>query len=497
MRRLAVVVLAAGQGTRMKSDRAKVLHPILGRPMIWYPLATALALGAERTVVVTGAQAEQVRSALTGMGVSFAVQKEQRGTAHAVMAAMPALKGFDGDVLVLYGDGPLWRPETARDLIAIHRRRKADISLVTINLDNPYGYGRILRDGRGRVYGIVEEKDLTPEQKRLPESNPGMYAYRSDFLRLALPRVKTGNAQAEYYLTDLVEIAVAAGKKVESHTIADQAEIVGVNSRAELARASELLRERINRRHGDAGVTIESPADTIIEPEVEIGRDTTIETGARLMGVTVVEEGCTIEAGARIKDSLIGAGSTIEAGCRLDRAFIRAGVRIKQNCVLEDCEVAEGVEFGPMSRLRPGSKIGRDVKVGNFVEFKKARIGAGTKVAHLSYIGDADIGANVNVGCGFITCNYDGERKWRTVVEDDVFIGSDSQTVAPVKIGRGAYIGSGSTIAREIPPGALALTRAPLTIKEGWADKKRASKKESKKVEGPRKVKGKRSRVSG
>lgn len=477
MKKLAVVILAAGQGTRMKSDLAKVLHPILGRPMIMYPIATALALRAERTVVVTGVQAEQVRAALAGTGVLFAAQKEQRGTGHAVRSALPALKGFDGDVLVLYGDGPCWRPETAAELIAIHRRSRAALSLATVHLETPCGFGRIVRDGRGRVAAIVEQKDCTPEQFALTESNPGMYVYDSEFLRAGLPRIKTNNVQKEYYLTDLVGIAIADGRKVESYTLADRLETIGVNSREELARAAGILRDRINRGHMAAGVTLEAPGEIIIEPRVQIGRDTTIEADARLMGFTVIGAGCVIEAGARITDSVIGDGCRIDAGCRLDKARLAPGVHLKQGCVLEDCEVDEGVEFGPMSRIRPGSVIGRDVKVGNFVEFKKAQVGAGTKVAHLSYIGDAEIGKNVNVGCGFITCNYDGVVKSKTIVEDDVFIGSDSQAVAPVKIGRGSYIGSGSTITREIPPDALALTRSALVIKEGWAVKKRQSKK--------------------
>lgn len=488
MKKLAVVVLAAGQGTRMKSDLAKVLHPILGQPLIMYPIGTALALGAERTVVVTGVQAEPVRAALAKSGVVFAAQKEQRGTGHAVMAALPALKGFEGDVLVLYGDGPCWRPETAESLLAIHRRKKADLSLVTVHLPQPSGFGRIIRDQRGRVTAIIEQKDCSPEQFDLTESNPGMYVYDSKFLRAALPRLKTDNAQQEYYLTDLVGIAVGDGRKVESHLLEDRDETIGVNSREDLAHAAAVLRGRINRRHLAAGVTLEDPGEIVIEPRAQIGRDTVIEADARLLGFTVIGAGCVIEAAARITDSVIGDGCRVDAGCRLDRARLAPGVHIKQGCVLEDCEVEEGVEFGPMSRIRPGSVIGRDVKVGNFVEFKKAQIGPGTKVAHLSYIGDAEIGRNVNVGCGFITCNYDGVVKSKTVVEDDVFIGSDSQAVAPVVIRRGAYIGSGSTITREIPADSLALTRSALVVKEGWATKKRASKK----AKGPGKVKGKR-----
>jgi bifunctional UDP-N-acetylglucosamine pyrophosphorylase/glucosamine-1-phosphate N-acetyltransferase len=461
MRKLAVVILAAGQGKRMKSKRAKVLHPLMGRPMIAYPLATAEALKAERVVVVIGVQADRVRQALAKRKVRFAVQKEQKGTAHAVRAAMPSFKGFSGDVIVIYGDGPLLRPETLRKLVALHRRKKADMSLLTVEFENPTGYGRIIRDNKGKVTGIVEEKDCAPEQRKIKESNPGIYCYRSDFLKKALPKVRNNNKQKEYYLTDLVKIAVNAGNKVGSIKAADPAELIGINSRSELAQAAALIRERINSGHCAAGVTIEEPEKTWIEPGVKIGRDSVIEGGARLCGDTVVGPGCVIEKDARIEDSVI-----------------KKGARIRQGSVIEGSEVKEGAQVGPMAHLRPGSVIGRNARIGNFVETKKARIGDASKASHLTYIGDAKVGKDVNIGCGFITCNYDGEKKWMTVIEDGVFVGSDTQTVAPVKIGKGAYIGSGSTITRDIPPGSLAMTRAPLAVKKRWAAKKVAAKKE-------------------
>lgn len=460
MKNLAVVILAAGQGTRMKSKLAKVLHPLLGRPMITYPLAAAAGLKPDRTVVVIGVQGDQLQAALAGRGLRFALQREQKGTGHALMAAMPALKGFQGDVVVFYGDAPLLRPETLQALVAKHRRAKADMTLLTVLFQNPFGYGRIIRDAKGRVQKIVEEKDCAPAERALKESNPGIYCYRADFLKFALPKVKNQNRQREYYLTDLVQIAVENKKRVASITIADERELVGVNSRADLAQAAAVLRERINLAHCLAGVTIESPETVYIEPSVQIAPDTVIEAGARLSGDTVIASDCYVEMNARIENS------------RLAR-----GARVKQGSVLEESEVAEGAQVGPMAHLRPGSVIGPDARLGNFVETKKARIGAGAKISHLTYVGDAVVGKNVNLGCGFITCNYDGEKKWTTVIEDDVFVGSDSQAVAPVKLGRGAYIGSGSTITRNIPPGALALTRAPLVVKEGWVKKKKAAAK--------------------
>jgi bifunctional UDP-N-acetylglucosamine pyrophosphorylase/glucosamine-1-phosphate N-acetyltransferase len=466
MKRLAVVILAAGQGTRMKSKRAKVLHPLMGRPMIAYPIGTAKSLKADRVVVVIGVQGDQVKQALARKRVRFAVQKEQKGTAHAVRAAMPALKGFSGDVVVIYGDGPLLRPETLKKLVALHRRKKADMTLLTVELENPAGYGRIIRNNKGNVTGIVEQKDCTPGQRAIKESNPGIYCYRSDFLKKALPKVKNNNRQKEYYLTDLVQIAVEGGKRVASTKVSDATELIGINSRWEMANAEALLRERINKAHCLAGVTIEDPENTWIEPGVKIGKDAVIERGARICGDTVIGPGCAIEMNVRIEDSVI-----------------KKGARIRQGSVIEESEVKEGAQVGPMAHLRPGSVIGKNARIGNFVETKKAIIGDETKASHLTYIGDAQIGKDVNIGCGFITCNYDGEKKWKTIIEDHVFVGSDSQTVAPVRIKKGAYIGSGSTIARDIPAGALAMTRAPLAIKKEWVAKKKAvkTKKSSKK----------------
>jgi len=458
MKRLAVVILAAGEGTRMKSATAKVLHPVMGKPMISHVVDAAAELAPSRTVVVVGVQAGQVKEKLGGSKISFALQKRQRGTADAVKAAMPALEGFSGDLVVLYGDTPLIRAQTLKELVRTHRRRKAGLTLLTAEPDDPAGYGRIIRDGKGAVIRIVEHKDADRDQKKIKEINPGLYCYDLAFLKKALPKVGKNNKQGEYYLTDLVEIAVKNGVKIASARIGDPKEIIGINSRKDLAAAAAAMRERTNDRLMLAGVTIEDPDRTWIEPDVKIGKDSVIEPDTRIAGKTVIGTGCRVAMGSR-----------------LDNARIGKGVNIKTGSVIEDSQVGEAADIGPYARLRPGSVIGKNVRIGNFVETKKAVIGEGTKSSHLSYIGDAKIGRNVNIGCGFITCNYDGKDKWVTVIEDDVFVGSDSQTVAPVKIGKGAYIGSGTTVTRDVPAEALVLARAPLAVKEGWAGRKNKS----------------------
>ncbi len=471
MKNLAVVILAAGEGTRMKSGKAKVLHEVLGRPMVSYPLEVARALRPEKTVVVVGVQANEVKAALRDYEVDFALQKQQKGTGHALMSAMPALQGLDGDVLVFYGDGPCLTADTLKGLIKLHRKRKADMSLLTVELADPSGYGRILRDGSGRVQGIVEHKDCTSSQRSIKEANPGLYCYGAGFLRDNLKRLKNDNRQKEYYLTDLVEMAVKSGLKVASGKVEDPADVLGINSRWELSGVEGVLRERINKGHCLSGVTIQAPETVHIEPGVKIEKDAVIEPGARLCGKT-----------------RIGQGAYIEMNTRLTDTEVEANARIKTGSVLEECTIKAGAQIGPMAHIRPGTVVGKDARLGNFVETKKAVIGEGAKISHLSYVGDADIGKRVNLGCGFITCNYDGTDKWKTVVEDDAFVGSDSQTVAPVTIGKGAYIGSGSTITGDVPPGSLSMTRAPQVIKEDWARRKSAGKNQG--SSGRKKTKG-------
>ncbi len=479
MKGLAVIILAAGEGTRMKSDTAKVLHPLMGKPLVYYALEAAKALEPERLVVVVGDQADQVKAELADQGVRFALQKEQKGTAHAVAKAMPSLKGFKGQVMVIYADTPLVRAKTLKSLAAMHRGKKAAITLMTAKVSGPYGYGRIMRDHKGRIKAIIEEKDCTPGQRSIKEINPGMYCYDTEFLKSALPKVKNKNKQGEYYLTDLVQIAVDSGVSPASAMIGDNSEIMGVNSRWDMAKVTAALISRINHQHARSGVTIVSQENTYIQPGVKIGKDTVVEPGAWIEGRTKIGSGSKVEMQARIKNSKLASGVVVEMCSRIEDSTVEKGARIKTGSVIEESRVGQGSQVGPMAHLRPGSVIGKDARIGNFVETKKALIKEGAKSSHLSYIGDAEVGRRVNLGCGFITCNYDGKDKWKTVIEDHVFVGSDTQTVAPVRIGRGAYIGSGSTIDKDIPQGSLALTRAPLVIKEGWARKKKSSKSSS------------------
>jgi len=463
MSRLAVIILAAGEGKRMKSERPKVLHEILGRPLVDYPVDLALSLGAERVVVVVGVQAEQVKAHLLrrrNPRIRFARQRKQLGTGHATLATAPALKGFSGEVLILYGDVPLLTPATIKRLRSTHHKKRAKLSLITARLAEPRGYGRILRDSTGEVLGIVEEADCTPGQRGITEANPGIYLCDAGFLFRMLPQLKKDNRQKEYYLTDLVGLAVAEGVLIATLEAHDPRETFGINSRSQLFQAESVLRTRVNAALMESGVTLEDPERTWIAPGVKIGPDTVIESDVRLLGKSRVGRACVIEAGSRLDDSELG-----------NRVQVLAG------SVLESSTVGDDTTIGPMAHLRPGSMVGKRVRIGNFVELKNARVGDDTKAAHLTYLGDARVGKNVNIGCGTITCNYDGVKKSVTVIEDDVFVGSDTQFIAPVKVGKGAYIGSGSTITRNVLPGALAITRAPEKHKPGWAKQRAELKK--------------------
>ena len=466
MSRLAVIILAAGQGKRMRSEQAKVLHQILGRPLVDYPVDLALSLGAEKVVVVVGVQAEKVRVHLLerrSRKISFAVQKQQLGTGHAANAAAPNLKGFQGDVLILYGDVPLLTSNTIRRLRSVHQKRRARLSLVTVRLKAPRGYGRILRDSSGEVLGIVEEGDCSPAQRRISESNPGIYLCDAEFLFKMLPQIRKNNRQKEYYLTDLVGLAAGEGLRIATVEVHNPEEIFGVNSRAQLYEAEAALRDRVNSALMEAGVTLEDPDRTWIAPSVKVGTDTVIESGVRILGQSRVGKACLIEAGSRLTDTVLGNR-----------------VRVLAGSVLESSAVGDLSQIGPMTHLRPGSVVGKAARIGAFVELKNAVIGDGTKAVHLTYLGDARVGKNVNIGCGTITCNYDGVKKSVTVIEDDAFIGSDTQLIAPVKVGKAAYIGSGSTISRDVEPGALALTRAPEVHRPGWAKKLAARSRKGK-----------------
>ncbi|MCE9669445.1 bifunctional UDP-N-acetylglucosamine diphosphorylase/glucosamine-1-phosphate N-acetyltransferase GlmU [Myxococcus stipitatus] len=458
MTALSAVVLCAGKGTRMKSEKAKVLHAILGKPLCAYPLKRALELGASHVVPVVGHQAESVEKSIRAhfpdAPLRFALQKEQRGTADAVRSAEEALKGFSGRVLILYGDVPLLRRETLEALLAAHDRAGGKLALVSTVLEDPTGYGRILREG-GRVVRVVEQKDATAEQRAIRECNAGIYSVDADFLWMALAEIKPNNAQGEFYLTDLVELASREGPvgTVE----ADATETAGVNDRVELAARAKVLQRRINQAHMRAGVTLADPDTTFIDEDVVIGADTEVGPGVVLAAGTVVG-----------RDVVIGPGCVVTASTVAD------GTTLKSYSVLEEARVGERNVIGPFSRLRPGTELAEDVHLGNFVETKKARIGKGSKANHLTYLGDAKVGAGCNIGAGTITCNYDGVNKSVTELGDGVFIGSDTQLVAPVTVGDGAYVGAGTTVTKNVPPGSLAVSRAPQVTKEGWVAAKKA-----------------------
>jgi len=455
---LAAVVLAAGQGTRLKSQRPKVLHPLAGRPLAAWPLDCARQLGCAPTVLVTGHGAEQVEAALAATGVDFVRQPEQLGTGHALLCARPVLEDFRGTLLLLCGDVPLLRLETLRRLLQLHRDRQAAVTVLTAELDDPYGYGRIVRVG-DQVEGIVEEKDASAEQRRIREINTGIYLFEVPFVFEALAGVGRDNAQGEYYLTDVVAAARRAGLTVCALATGDADEAMGINDRVQLAAAEAIMRRRINTGHLRNGVSILDPETTYIEAGVEIGADTTLLPGTILRGATVIGRDC-----------VIGPHVTIDA-CRVaDRVNIKAG------SVLAESDIGPGTDIGPMAHLRPGTRLAGENKIGNFVETKKAEIGFGSKASHLTYLGDCELGSGVNIGCGTITCNYDGVNKHRTVIEDDVFVGSDTQFVAPVRIGRDSLIGAGSTITKDVPPESLALSRVEQKVIEGWVRRRKIKK---------------------
>jgi len=451
---LHVVILAAGKGRRMHSRVAKVLHRVGGRTLVDHALGTARALEATSLTVVVGHLAEQVTAALEGEpGVRFVLQAEQLGTAHALLQTAPLFDGVTGRLLLLSGDVPLLRPETLRRLLEAHGAAGAAATVLSATATRPYGYGRIVRSG-GRIVRIVEERDASAAERKIKEINAGIYVFELAPLFPAMRRIAASNAQGEYYLTDLVGLYRRRHLAVETVVLEDTTEIRGINSRIELAEVAALVRQGKNEELMGRGVTIVDPATTYIEQDVEVGADTVIHPGVHLEGRTRIGAACEIHAGVRIVDSTIG-----------DR------VVVNNYCVITESTIAEGARVGPFAHLRPGSEVGHLAKVGNFVELKKTILGEGSKANHLAYLGDAVIGDRVNVGAGTITCNYDGVRKNQTVIEDGAFIGSDSQLVAPVRIGAGAYVAAGSSITKDVPPGALAIARARQENKEGYADK--------------------------
>ena len=455
---LCAIVMAAGQGTRMRSGLVKVLHPLNGLPMICHVLELCRRLGIKRTLVIIGYQAGRVREALASLasGVEFIHQAEQRGTAHAVLQAEVALQGFDGNLLVLSGDVPLLRDTLVERLVATHLRERAAATLVSTRLSNPSGYGRVLRDRRGTFRAIVEEVESTPAQRRVTEINAGIYCFQAPCLFTALHRVKPSAVKQELYLPEVLPILrKAAGKtrgRIATVFADDPQEVLGINTRAELAEAYAVLRARIVNHLMAEGVTCLDPASVHISSPASVGRDSTLYPNVQLEGRTRIGEGCTIHAGCRIRNSYLGNQVTVLDGC-----------------VILDSEIADECTIGPYAHLRPGSHLKRKVRVGNFVEVKKSVFGEGSKAPHLAYVGDSTVGDRVNIGAGTITCNYDGFAKHQTIIEDEAFIGSNTSLVAPVKIGRGAIVAAGSAITQEVPPDALAFGRAMQVNKEGRA----------------------------
>jgi bifunctional UDP-N-acetylglucosamine pyrophosphorylase/glucosamine-1-phosphate N-acetyltransferase len=451
-----VVILAAGKGTRMKSALPKVLHRVAGQPLIDRVLACAAALRPRTTTVVVGHQSESLKAALAGHGgLTFVVQEPQLGTAHALMTAEQALSGQKGLLVLLSGDVPLLTSDTLEKLVDCHRTSGASASLITAIVDNPHGYGRIVRNGE-RIARIVEEKDASPAERTIREINSGIYAFSLDGLFDAVRGIATHNAQSEYYLPDLVAIYRQRGSVVETVTVSNADEIRGINSRVELAAVSRIVRDQKNAELMASGVTIEDPATAYVDESVTIGPDTILHPGVSLEGRTVIGAGCEIHTGARIIDSQIG-----------DR------VTILNHCVITGSTIADDASVGPFAHLRPETDLRAKSKVGNFVELKKTVLGAGSKASHLAYLGNATIGEKVNIGAGTITCNYDGVTKSQTVIEDGAFVGSDTQLIAPVTVGKGAYVGSGSTIRENVPPGALAVSAGKQRNLEGWVERKK------------------------
>ena len=474
MQHLASIILAAGTGTRMKSDLVKVMHPLGGIPMVLWPILAAREAGVSRSVLVVGHQSELIRDFFAGSDdITFAEQDQQLGTGHAVACAAGSLRDFTGTVIILCGDVPLIKPETIRQMLATHKASGAVLTVLTTRLANPFGYGRIIRGYDGRVIRIVEEKDASDIERQCNEVNAGIYCADAAFLFEAASALKNDNAQGEYYLTDIVISAVAKGLRCSRHLAADPVEVMGVNDRVQLAAAGAVARRRINEALMLDGVTLVDPAATYLDRGVAIGRDTTVHPGVHLTGATVIGEGCLIEAGAVVKGSTLGAGCVVEPGAVIRNCRIGAGVVIKAGSIMEDAVIHDHAAIGPMAHLRPGTELGPHVKIGNFVETKKIIMGEGSKASHLTYLGDATIGKNVNVGCGTITCNYDGVKKHRTVIEDDVFVGSDVQFVAPVTIGRNSLIAAGTTVTQDVPPDSLAIARSPQVNKDGWKLKKK------------------------
>lgn len=461
----AIVIMAAGKGTRLKSRRAKVLHQIGGQPLLAHVIKAAQQIvPAEHIYVIVGHQAENVRAAVEHLGVKFVLQAEQRGTGHAIMCARDQVASYP-NLLVLSGDVPLIRPETIGHLRDFHLNKKAAMTILTAVPSDPFGYGRVIRAGSGsdRVRAIVEQKALSKSQQKEREINSGIYAFATRPLFANIDRLSTDNAHRELYLTDMAALLVKSKATVVALKASDPGEVLGANTLAELSSLDATMRVRKCAELMAAGVSIYRPETCVIDPEVEIGADTILEPFVQILGRTRIGSDCRIRSFSVISDSQIS-----------DNVLLRPG------CIIDQSTIAAGAQLGPYTHVRPGSEIGEGAHVGNFVETKKTRMGRGSKANHLTYLGDADIGAGVNVGAGTITCNYDGAHKHMTVIEEGAFIGSDSTLVAPVRIGKGAYVAAGSTITEDVPADALALGRTRQITKEGWARQRREERAKAK-----------------
>jgi len=456
--------MAAGKGTRLKSKHPKVLHEVGGKPILAHVVTSATkVIPAQDVFAVIGHEADRVRQAVAHTGVNFVVQAEQRGTGHALMVAREALAPYD-QVIVLSGDAPLISPETIQKLRDFHGINHSSMTILSAQLEDPTGYGRVIRKSKGKpeVKAIVEEKSATPAQRKLREINSGFYAFDAKVLFKHIDELSNDNPHGEFYLTDMAAILGKAKKRVVAVMATDPNEILGSNTRAEMVEIDQHMRMAKCRQLMANGVTIFYPQSCVIDCDVEIGADTVIEPFVQILGNTRIGSDCRIRSYTVISNSVIADG-----------------VSILPACVLDGAQVLKGATVGPYSRLRPGSEIGEGAHVGNFVETKKTRMGKGSKANHLTYLGDAEIGAGVNIGAGTITCNYDGAHKHTTVIEDGVFIGSDSTLVAPVKVGQGAYVAAASCITDDVPSDSLAVARARQIVKEGWVNAKRASREKS------------------
>jgi bifunctional UDP-N-acetylglucosamine pyrophosphorylase/glucosamine-1-phosphate N-acetyltransferase len=462
----ACVILAAGLGKRMGSSLPKVLHKVCGIPMLQSVIDTARKLKTGKIVVVTGKHGDLIQKTLAAPDISYVLQAEPKGTGHALICARHALKGFKGVVIVLNGDTPLVSAETVKRFMKSHLKNKSAVSVLSFIAENPDDYGRIVRDASGQVLSIVEQKDTDAAQENIREVNSGVYAINHDLLPL-LDNIQINRKKGEYYLTDIIALSARKGFKTSALCVGSEQEFMGVNTKKELYRASRIMEETVIGKWIERGVNLLDAGSVFIHPHAAIGADTTLYPNVYIDGFTKIGRGATIYPNVRISNSRIG-----------DRAVI------KDSTVIEESQIKSGATVGPFAHIRPGSEVGADSKIGNFVELKKTVIGNGSKASHLSYIGDSRIGRGVNIGAGTITCNYDGQKKSMTVIDDGVFIGSDSQLVAPLRIGKGAYVGAGSTITRDVPPYALAVSRVEQKNIEDWAKKRQARLKVETKTKG-------------